>query len=150
MSTFAAQNHHKNYKRLIALLLCFWLSGTAGVATYSVFNLYEISSASHKAIDSCTGHNCCHSAKQKIEKSGLSNFSQKKQSATLNCCVLTQFSSLTTAKTTFVDAPALTAKVLSTKLFLPIKKSDFSFSNRYETMPLNRGNTHLRCCVFLI
>lgn len=160
MSRLFAQLQRKKVSRFIALFICVWMSGAACLLSCGAMEVRAALAETHEhealqlIEESCPlhTHDCCDGKTEtKEDENAVSLSAFRRQTPSLDCCSPLHFVQTNVAPNAGqVDAPVLTA-VAPIKPTLPVfERRRVSFQKTYQTIPLNRGSTHLRNCVFLI
>lgn len=164
MKRLSAQLQSKPASRFTSLFLVVWLSGAACLlscgamearaawATYSehqAVQVVEEASSCHSG-----SHNCCHGKaeeKQETGKNTASLSSPSKKTPSLDCCSPLHFVQINLAHNIKQVDTAIAAPAFDLQPLKPVfKRQKVSFQPAYQPIPLDRGSTYLRNCVFRI
>jgi hypothetical protein len=150
----AVPSHLKIIRPLAALLLMFWMAGLGCVIgcemSIAAGTPKEEEAAAAAAIaesaDSCpmASRDCC----QKAEEDGAESVeTTPKHTGAPSCCPLTEQVADAARKVSNADVPLAEA---GSPLSLTSNSNPPSKLSFQKPPVMNKGSTHLRCCVFLI
>ncbi len=134
-----------NTKRAAAILLIFWLSGVVFLFCC------EMSKAKASETENCplskTSH--CNNKLNDETVSQLASF--QTENHTIDCCLFPSqvFDKARKLETDQPMATLATVVKTPTAQFFLVKR-EFGTPKNYHSLSLNRGNTHLKNCVFRI
>ncbi|MBC7795507.1 MAG: hypothetical protein H7Z37_01385 [Pyrinomonadaceae bacterium] len=137
--------------RFVALLLCIWLSGaTCAVNCLAAHRPKETVANDAGAMCPLKNHGCCKGKTAKSDANEISsNFGERNDAPTFNCCSLANVKSEAARNLDKFDAFVSTDSTPKTYFAQP-KRQTISFRKSYQTPPQNRGKTYIKHCVFLI
>lgn len=136
--------------KFAALFLCVWLSGATCAIACGAATVAAGEAAAQAEAPSCHAGN--HETQNAGDKDELAPFvSSKNTVPTLDCCAFLKITAERAQKIAQFDAN-VAAPVAPFKFAAPVfvARQTVSFQKFYQPIPLNRGSTYLRNCVFLI
>ncbi|HZH34846.1 MAG TPA: hypothetical protein VEX64_08400 [Pyrinomonadaceae bacterium] len=146
---------HQNTPRVLALLLCLWLSGAVSVIQCGAMEMRMQAAKAAAASDegeSCPmsgNHDCCKGKEKKDRKQTSFAFPQK-GSPQLDCCAFVKLPPADPARrVNQIDAPATVAGIIGFEI-PALEEPKISSSKAFRSIPRDRGSTFLRNCVFRI
>lgn len=142
--------------RVIALLLCFYLSGAVAVANCLATSCHAlVTEQAVKVADEETPP--CHRQQQPNEQPTNKDNSSRQtviddqQTPSAACCSFKHLPSDGVRRSSSSDEqPPIAAAPLVQSPLPKVEHQRIAFRVNYRSIPLNRGSTYLRCCVFLI
>lgn len=143
--------------KFVSLALCLWLSGAT--CAISCGAMIVRAGDAQNLLNEVTEESSCHGKTQKAQPArardeknddGFSLAAAANQQPTLDCCTFLNLTAEKVGKIKQTDSQFAAASQ-PFKISAPeFARQTVSFQQAYQPIPLNRGSTYLRNCVFLI